>query len=1145
MTDTQALAMLALRRVSGRIGVTAHAGAPIADEPEADLSDPAVLTGGDRVALGRVLRRAVERAWLTLEVLFAADAIGIRLGHAGKETLDAIFGNRCFDQLRDTPTPFRETIAQELHVARKSGLLVQGEIDIDDLLRRMSSLNRPSDSRAVQDLEWYALWQMAGDVARDGYRELRRLFEVRSAAGDSLLVGLVTSFIPFELELEGNPPRTELGLSILPDQHVRWLCEHSEPIEVLLNESHGSRRSDDTQEVVARVRQGQIFAQQGQYERAVIEFTAAIQSEAAPPAVFVYRGDALRHRGEYERAIADYTQTLRLEPKNLLARVNRGLVYRLTGRSELAVADLTEALRLDTRNVVALNGRGGAYADLGEYAQAIADHTQALRIDPSLAWAYQSRGDAYAGLEEYDRAIADYTQALRLNPHFPLAHANRGDAYRLAGDLDRAAADYTEALRLDPLNPRMFISRGDTYRKQKRFELAQADYSEAIRLDPTNPVGYLNRGIAYQLAGQYDQAVANFDQAELFDASNPEVFYQRALAHRHQESYRKAIEDLGRVIDLNPRDAVAYISRGTLYSIVKDFEPALADYSEAIRLDPTSAQARMERGRVWALLGQFDKALDDCAQAIRIDSNFVPALLIRGGVMIRQGDFDAALLEFNQAIRTNPRYAKAYNDRGVAHSKLGKLDEAIRDFSKAIELVPEDAQALSNRGNAFQRLHRHPEALRDFTEAVAIDAKYAAMYSLTRGLVEAGRGNFRQAIADYAVALAVDPKNRAAHVARLDARSKLESDFVVATETVEAPQQAPTPHGAPGSAALIDLGAAVAELEAEPQRPQAVEETQLVAARGAPNTQLALPPVAEETAQEAEYRAEQRKFEQMDRQRRLQALEEKAAEIRKRNELEEAKRNADTTKLNKKKREKIDPEERAELWKKRKKYAVILVGGLFVGYWLFQGIWAIIPRAKNPFHTYAATEIVGEYANDAARADDKFADQLIAVRGKLKVVEDKKTRVRIVTPRVFFDVPSPKGDFKIECVFEDAETIDAIKEDSEYLVVGRVDRYKPGKGIALKNANLLSAGKSSAARPGGAEFACAERIAVKTSSTFRAALAGCTIDAATIGRGQSLANRDRPGFAIGGESLESVLLRRQALCMSQRANSSPGSRRFV
>ena len=493
-----------------------------------DVNDPALLTGGDRVALGRILRRAVERTWLTLEILFCRDAIAARLGRAGQQTLDEILDNRCFDQLAATPAPFRQTIWRELHAARKAGPLMHGEVEVDDLLRQISGLTRPTDGGALRDLEWYALWQMAGELARDGYRELRCLFEARSENGESLLVGLVAAFVPFELEIEGSPPRPDFGLSILPAAHVRWLCEHSEPVEVLLNEAYRGGQDVAPAEGAARVRQGLLFTQQGQYERAAIEFTAAIQSDMPTAAMYVHRGDALRHRGEYERAIADYTQALRLEPNNLLACLNRGLVYRLTGRSELAVADLTEALRLDPRNVVAFNGRGGAYADSGEYARAIEDHTQALRLDPSLAWAHQSRGDAYAGMEEYDRAIADYTQALRLNPHFPLAHANRGDAYRLAGDLDRAAADYTEALRLDPLNPRIFTSRGDTYRRQERYEMALADYGEAIRLDPTNPTGYLNRGMAYQLAGEYDRAVANFNQAERFDPLNPELFHQRA-----------------------------------------------------------------------------------------------------------------------------------------------------------------------------------------------------------------------------------------------------------------------------------------------------------------------------------------------------------------------------------------------------------------------------------------------------------------------------------------------------------------------------------------------------------------------------------------------------------------------------------------
>ncbi|HJZ91605.1 MAG TPA: tetratricopeptide repeat protein [Gemmataceae bacterium] len=1080
MTDAQPLAMLALRRVHSRAGVAAGVGFVGADDADGEFADAATLTSGDRVALGRILRQAIDHAWLTVDLLCGPQALRLRLDREEKEALEAVLGNGCFDHLTSIPAPDRKAIWRELGRARKSGPLSQADLDVEELLRQLGGLTRPADPRALRDLEWYALWQLASDLAREGYGELRPLFEARTPGGESLLVGLVTSFLTSDLELEGEPYRADLALSVLPDEHVRWLCEQSERLQLLLDDAYAGIRQVAPAETAARVRQGLAFAQQGEYERAVVEFTAAIQFDPTA-AAYVHRGDALRLRGEYERAIADYGQALRLDANHLLAHLNRGLVNRLTGRPEAAIADLTEALRLEPRNVVALNGRGAAHADLGRYDLAIADHTEALRLDPSLAWAYQSRGDAYSGRREYDQAIADYTQALRLNPHFLLAHANRGNAYRLAGDLDRAVADFTESLRLDPLNPRIYTSRGDTYRRQERYDLALADYGEAIRLDPTNPTVYLNRGIAYQLAGEYDRAVASFDQAEQFDAANPEVFYQRAQAHRYQESYDKAIADLGRVIELNPRDAVAYVSRGTLHTLKRQLPQAIADFNEAVRLDPTSAQARMERGRVQAMRGAFDDALADCAEALRIDAHFVPARLIRGGVFIRTGKFEAALEECSQAIKTNPRYARAYNDRGVAHSRLGQLDAAIQDFTRAIELAPEYVQALSNRGNAYQLQHRHAEALRDFAGAVVVDSKYASAYCVQRGLVEVGRGNHRQALADYAVALAIDPKNRAARAARAEARGYINSDFVLTVAT-DAPAPAPSePVEAPPSPAestngdevhstllrgpapptqVIDLTDVAAESEiVDLSNPEtAAEEDSDIQSAAAAETQLAPAPAADQS----DYEAEQERLRELRHQAQLRALAEKADEIRARNKAEDARRK-EFVKKQKAKKAWRDPDEVAAQWRKRKQYAIICVGALFIGYWLFQGIWALIPRAKNPFQTYSAEQLVGEYARDAVAADEKFADHTVCIHGKLAVITDKQLKLRNLPPRVFFDVPGQKEDLRIECQFDDPEMALGLNLDNEYWIVGKVQKYKAGKGITLKEAVFLTIRQGKAA----------------------------------------------------------------------------------
>lgn len=1054
MTNTQSLAMLALRRLHARTPVSSAVEAQASDEFEGDVTDPSALTGGDRVALGRILRRAMERTWLTLELLFCKDAIAPRLGRNGTQTLEAIFSSPCFEQLNFTPAPFRTTIWRELHAARKTGPLVHAGLDVDGLLRQLSSLNRPADPRSLQDLEWYALWQMAGDLSRDGYRELRSLFESRSTGGESLLIGLVTSFVPFELGLEGNPARDDLELCILPTEHIRWLCEQSEPIEVFLNEAYSGGRGTAPAEATARIRQGQLYAQQGEYERAVIEFTAAIQSDITTVAPFIHRGDALRLRGEYERALADYSQALQIEPNSLLARLNRGLVYRMTGRPEPAIADLTEALRIDPRNVVAFNGRGGAQSDLGRYDLAIADHTAALRLDPSLAWAYQSRGDAYAGQKEYDRAVADYTQALRLNPHFALAHANRGDSYRLLGDLNRAANDYTEALRLDPLNPRMFTSRGDTYRRQGRYDLALSDYGEAIRLDPTNPLVYLNRGIAHQLAGNYDQAVASFDQAEQFDAANPEVFLRRAQAHQDQRSFEAAIADLGRVIELNPRDAVAYLSRGTLHGLTKQYDEAIDDFGEAARLDPTSAQALLERGRVLAVVCNFEEALADCAAALRLDPQLVPALLIRGGILIKTGEYALALMEFNQAIRANPRYARAYNDRAVAYSKLGQFDDAIRDFTRSLQLDSENAQSLANRGNAYLLQGKHPEALADYCRAVNLEPKYASAYSMLRGHVEAARGNFRQAIADYAVALALDPFNRGARTAKEETHEKLNSAFEVA-----APAALPEAKRGPkaeSAAEIVDLSDCLIEEEASEPARQVAERTHLAMPKAAAkSTQL-----AEATpSDQAEYEAEQKRFHEAQETARIRVMEERATELRRQYLFTEAKTKAEGEKT-KKKVQKVqnvqrDPEEIAERRKKLRKYAVIAAGLLMLTYYGGPLAWSLIPPSKNPYKELVAEKFVEEYTKNPTAADDKFADQTIVVRGKVKIVRTTAARRNQAPPppKIFFELPEGEK-VVIECQFDDPDVAQEMKPDIEYRIAGRVSKFKPGAPITLKQAQI-------------------------------------------------------------------------------------------
>ncbi|GHV49664.1 hypothetical protein AGMMS49579_02340 [Spirochaetia bacterium] len=130
------------------------------------------------------------------------------------------------------------------------------------------------------------------------------------------------------------------------------------------------------------------------------------------------------YNGDYDRAIADYTQAIKLDPKDATAYNNRGYAYYNKNDYDRAFADYTQAIKLDPKDATAYNNRGYIYLSKNDYDRAIADYTEVIRLAPNYAWAYNNRGYAYYNKNDYDRAIADYEAALQINPNFTLARNN-------------------------------------------------------------------------------------------------------------------------------------------------------------------------------------------------------------------------------------------------------------------------------------------------------------------------------------------------------------------------------------------------------------------------------------------------------------------------------------------------------------------------------------------------------------------------------------------------------------------------------------------------------------------------------------------------------------------------------------------------
>src|SRR5262249_16606501 len=119
-----------------------------------------------------------------------------------------------------------------------------------------------------------------------------------------------------------------------------------------------------------------------------------------------------------------------------------------------------------------------------------------------------------------------------------------------------------------------------------------------------------------------------------------------------------------------------------------------------------------------------------------------------------------------EALRLSPNAAQAYYLRGVAHWKLSAPSQAVADLTEAIRLDPEHARAYAQRAAIRRATRRHELALEDLAHAVRLDTQSAGGYVSRRAVTRARGGQFAWAVADYPIALLLDPENAAARSAR-------------------------------------------------------------------------------------------------------------------------------------------------------------------------------------------------------------------------------------------------------------------------------------------------------------------------------------------------------------------------------------------
>jgi len=258
---------------------------------------------------------------------------------------------------------------------------------------------------------------------------------------------------------------------------------------------------------------GFAYANKGDLETAMKDYSQAIELDPDSYYPFSNRGFARYTQGDIEGAIRDYNHWIRLKPENADAYINRGLARHSKGDVDGALKDYDEAVRFRPDHADAYINRGLAHFEKGDLDKAIKDYNEAIRLNPDNANAYTNRGLAYYNKDDIVSAIKDYSKAIQLKPDDASAYNKRGVARLAKEDLEGAIEDYTLAIKYvyegEEYLP--YNNRGWARRNKGDLDGAVEDFTEAIRLNPNYAEPYANRGATYYDKGDYRAALGDYE----------------------------------------------------------------------------------------------------------------------------------------------------------------------------------------------------------------------------------------------------------------------------------------------------------------------------------------------------------------------------------------------------------------------------------------------------------------------------------------------------------------------------------------------------------------------------------------------------------------------------------------------------------
>lgn len=216
----------------------------------------------------------------------------------------------------------------------------------------------------------------------------------------------------------------------------------------------------------------------------------------------VTQGEKLLTEGDYSRALVQFTAAGEQKPDLAQAFFGAGNAYLGLMQFGKAVEQFERAGKIDPKNYLYPHKEGYAYLRKGVMKNARQAIEESIKLKADYAPNYYLLGQIHLLASENDTAMGYFEKALSLDKDYIDALLGKADTLAKMGKLEEAVSAYQQVLARDEGNINAVYRQGRVYLKLKQFEKAKKSAERALSLKPSWERGMMLLGEALRGLGK-------------------------------------------------------------------------------------------------------------------------------------------------------------------------------------------------------------------------------------------------------------------------------------------------------------------------------------------------------------------------------------------------------------------------------------------------------------------------------------------------------------------------------------------------------------------------------------------------------------------------------------------------------------------